>query len=79
MYNYISHANKQRHLQPWSTRKVVREPAVEEERGISTSVADLGRRGEGCVAATVCGIHVNDTDTQSIVHCAVSPALVTTD
>jgi len=62
---------------------VVREQAVgkaDEERGISTFVADLGRRGEeGCVAATVCGIHVNDTDTQSIVHCAVSPALATAD
>jgi len=49
-------------------------------KGISTFVADLGRRGEeGCVAATVCGIHVNDTDTQSIVHCAASPVLATTD
>jgi len=51
----------------------VREQAVgeaDEERGISTFVADLGRRGEGCVAATT---------TWSIVHCAVSPALATAD
>jgi len=56
---------------------VVREQSVgeaDEARGISTFVADLGR-GEGCVAATVCGIHVNDTDTWSIVHCAASPVL----
>ena len=53
---------------------------ADEARGISTFVADLGRRGEeGCVAATTCGIHVNDTDTWSIVHCAVSPALATVD